>query len=145
MFPLDWQVHIWNCPSVCADGTADFEENERDDWLGQRRGRRTLLTRLDNMQIEFVLLGDEGFSGTNLNVAVRGADFYPSLLNRGRYLQHVQCDDCTLQVFPRGQDQGDVSCSSPCPLHIWTCTTTHTHTILWITVFHLHSGGSVQA
>lgn len=40
------------------------------------------------------------------------------LLNRGRYLQHVQRDDRTLQVFPRGQDQGDVCCSSPRPLHI---------------------------
>lgn len=53
-----------------------------------------------------------------------------SLLNRRRYLQHVQCDDRTLQVFPRGQDQGHVCCSSTGPLHIWTCTWPwiHTHT-----------------
>lgn len=40
------------------------------------------------------------------------------LLNRGRYFQHVQCDDRTLQVFPRSQDQGHVCCSPPRPFHI---------------------------
>lgn len=48
--------------------------------------------------------------------AVQGADV--PLINRGRYFQHVQRDDCTLQVFPRGQDQGHVCSSSPRPLHI---------------------------
>lgn len=42
----DRQVHLRDRAGVCLDGTADSEENERDDWLARRRGRRPLFPRL---------------------------------------------------------------------------------------------------
>lgn len=40
------QVHIWNCSSVCVDGTADSEKNEGDCWLAKWRRRWNILPRL---------------------------------------------------------------------------------------------------
>lgn len=122
----DWQVHLWDRSSVCVDGAADSEENERDDWMAQWGGRWTLFTWLvykeQYTQIECVLFcACVGWWKKYSLMCV-------SLLVRGRHLQHVQCDDRTLQVFPRGQDQGHVCRSSPRPLHIWTRTWPWTHT-----------------
>lgn len=39
------QVHLWDRSSLCADGAADTEEDERDCWLASWRGWWDLLTR----------------------------------------------------------------------------------------------------
>lgn len=111
----DWQVHLRDRSGVCADGAADPEEDERDDWLARWRRGRTLLSRFKTF-VRYVCYCF--YSLHVLPLVSMVLTLCALLLNRGRHLQYVQCDDCSLQVLSRGQDQGDVCRPSPCPLHI---------------------------